>query len=132
MLKKILVIIIACIYLLSNSGAVINMHFCCGELVDWAVYCEAESCGGTESSSKAGFANSCCQDVHFFMLQNEGRLRSSTQQFSHALSFITAATIPPDFEPLVQSLEFQRAILYAHSPPLIGAEIFLQNRSFRL
>jgi hypothetical protein len=56
-MRKALTIILVSFYFLSASGAVVNMHFCCGHLVDWCWNGEAKKCAGAKTNKK------CCKDV---------------------------------------------------------------------
>jgi hypothetical protein len=50
--------LILCLYLSSNSYASLDMHLCCGMIVDWKLNGEAEKCEGFRKGKKK-----CCDDL---------------------------------------------------------------------
>ena len=110
----------------------INMHFCCGQLVDWAVNSEAQRCGEPATANKEGYSKNCCKEVHFFMLQDECRLASAKANFSFPQDYEAEQLFPHDFEPISQFFNHKKPGLQSHAPPLIALERYLVNGAFRL
>lgn len=81
-MRKIIVTIIALVYITTSTGAVIRMHYCMGELADWGLGPNNSNtcgnCGMQESDKKE---NGCCSDKHTFVKNNADQKFSETGLF---------------------------------------------------
>ena len=63
-MKKAVVAILACLYLLVSTGATIHTHYCMGKLVDWGLSTKStgkcSKCGMVKT--KADTDKGCCND----------------------------------------------------------------------
>jgi hypothetical protein len=69
-MKKIIVAILAILYMGTSTGATLHMHFCMGKLADWGLsHNDSKTCGkcGMEQSE---IANGCCKDEQKFVKNN--------------------------------------------------------------
>ncbi len=57
-MRKPVIILFVLLYFAGNSYAHVDMHFCCGQLVDWSLFGDAQDCGGKDCQKK-----NCCKDV---------------------------------------------------------------------
>ena len=63
-MKKLIVVILAFLYLATSTGATIHLHYCMGKLVEWGLNHDSKkkdkcnSCGMNNSADKKG----CCKD----------------------------------------------------------------------
>src|SRR5258706_13640871 len=78
-MKKILAIVVSCIYLAITSGLVLQIHYCMGRQIGSSVkFAEA----GTHACSKCGMQNAknkCCHDeVKFIKLQQDAHKQVTT------------------------------------------------------
>lgn len=92
-MKKIAVVILAFLYIITTTGANLNMHYCMGELADWGF--------GSDKSKTCGFCgmekgdendNGCCKDEQKFVKNDADQKFVDTS--SERIKVITAAQIP--------------------------------------
>ncbi len=61
--KKVIVAILAIVYMSTTSGATVHMHYCMGELLSWGLSAEkkekCDNCGMQKGTGK-----DCCKDEH--------------------------------------------------------------------
>jgi hypothetical protein len=131
-MKKILAIIVACMYLAITSGLVLQIHYCMGKEVGSSV---AFADAGTHACATCGMENAknkCCHDeVKFVKLQDVHKLVTADYQFT------PPAALPQTFnliDALLQPVP-DNAPVCNNSPP--GDEtgqpaIFLLHGVFRI
>jgi hypothetical protein len=138
-MKRILVSILAFLYLSTSMGATIHLHYCMGKLISWGLI-DHESkgcmtCGMyKEAGGMEGFlaSKNCCKDEHKeIKTDKDQKVTSAEYQFfkfspdATAVSFLTLPTIP------VSSITLENPT--THAPPLRGdIDLFLLNRNFRI
>ena len=79
-MKKLVVAIVALLYISTSTGAPLYMHYCMGKLADWGFGDNnSKTCGkcGMEKSEQK--ENGCCKDEHTF-LKNEVRPKNYGNQ----------------------------------------------------
>ena len=130
--KKIVSITLAATVLFTTTSYVVDMHFCCNELIDTSFLGNAKSCdviSKTENSKECSLEEeSCCQDKQFVKLGNN-QLKKSSQEleteefvFLHAFVF----TYINRFEDLQKnSIPF-----FCYVPPLIQKDIQVLHETF--
>ena len=67
-MKKLLIAIVALLYIGSSTGATVHLHYCMGKLADWGIgHDKSENCSqcGMEKTDKKD--NGCCKDEHKFI-----------------------------------------------------------------
>lgn len=91
-MKKIIVSILAFIYITTSTGATINMHFCMGRLADWDIGQNiSKKCSKCGSETKN---NGCCKDEHRFLKSQPDQKITETSFLSIK---IIAVALPPSF-----------------------------------
>ncbi len=87
-MKKILVAILAVLYLTSSAGATVHLHYCMGKLVDWGLWQThikiCPKCGMTQSHESA--ENGCCKDE-----QRQIKIEQDQKVTNTSFNFIQAA-----------------------------------------
>ncbi len=64
-MKKIIVAILAIIYMGTSTGATIHMHYCMGKLVSTDILpVKNDKCGTCGMKKTEGKSNGCCKDEH--------------------------------------------------------------------
>jgi len=133
-MKKVLVTILAIIYLGTSTGATIHMHYCMGELADWSLSSSkgSKKCGKCGMEKVANEDNGCCKDEQKF-LKNQ-----SDQKFT-GLNFETIQLIglalPVSF---IDSIDILASSIIegnpvSHAPPQnTGPAIYIRNCVFRI
>ena len=80
-MKKIIIAILAVLYISTSSGAVVRLHYCMGELADWGlVPNKSRTCGKCGMEKSEAKDSGCCKDEHKF-------LKNSSDQKIVKLSF---------------------------------------------
>jgi len=93
-MKKILVAILAMLYLSTSIGATINMHYCMGKLVEWGLWHskndKCSNCGMEKENDLSG--NGCCKDEYKqIKLDKDQKIVQSSIQLT---SFSSITLIP--------------------------------------
>jgi hypothetical protein len=124
--KRSLIAILAVFYLVISSGFTVNFHYCMGKLKT----VKLQAIAGKLCGCKAGENNKCCKSEYKLVkLQSEHK------------SVETSVMTPPAVEPcpLHHDLISPRAVAVSlqtpallPGPPLIGKDIYIANRVFRI
>ncbi|MBZ5858391.1 HYC_CC_PP family protein [Flavihumibacter profundi] len=129
-MRKFITAILAILYLATSTGAVINMHYCMGEMTDWDLSSKAskncQTCG-MEKSDKKG--NHCCKDEIKFVKNNTDQ--KSTEASFH-FAFTDAVAIPVSFIeiPTVPVSSLTVGNPNSHAPPQRSSiGIYILDRS---
>ena len=138
-MKRILVTILAFLYLSTSIGATIHLHYCMGKLVSWnLIDYESKSCTTCgmfkETGGREGYSamKNCCKDEHKeIKTDKDQKVTSAEFQFFKLSTDATAApmlTLPSVW---VSSITIENP--RANAPPLLNERpLFLLNRNFRI
>jgi hypothetical protein len=138
-MKKVLVTILAFLYLSSSMGATIHLHYCMGKLASWGLI-DHESkncmqCGMVKksaSSHSAELKTECCRDEHK-QIKTDKDQKLTPSEF---LKYNSLAKALLSAEPALQSAGcFSVCTEYpnTNAPPLIGnPPLFVLYGNFRL
>jgi hypothetical protein len=138
-MKKILVTILAFVYLSTSTGAILHLHYCMGKLVSWGLIDKdsknCATCGMPKKSSHKGCATTkmgCCEDKHMQLkTSNDQKLVQSESQDFKFLPEGPSGNFQtwPDFYMFSLNNDYPTA----NGPPQIsGQPVFLLNRNFRI
>jgi hypothetical protein len=128
-MKKILVSILAVIYLASSVGATVHLHYCMDKLINWSLLNSSgdkcEKCGMKKDGG-------CCKDENKFVKNNVDQkvAESAIQLIQMAALATPAALIYPSeqyFFCLIQEYPISNA-----PPRSNGVGIYILNSIFRL
>jgi hypothetical protein len=129
-MKKILVSIIAALYLLASTGTAVELHYCMGKVVDWSfAHISSASCDqcGMEKQEEG---NHCCKDEQKYVKSlDDQKSNAASQEFSPLSAAAPTSTfhLPPS--------TFQISYLShegsANAPP-DNQGLFLKHRSLLL
>jgi len=62
-MKKLFLLILAFVHITTSTGAVVNLHYCMGELDEWGLITrESKKCGKCGMEEVAGEDNGCCRN----------------------------------------------------------------------
>ncbi len=132
-MKKLIVAILAFLYIGTSTGATIHMHYCMGKLVNWSLWHDKDhnnQCGkcGMSKSNKA--ADGCCKDEHKLVkLEKDQLARENVVPFTP----VVAAVVPPVFAALQNVPLNAVTVAYpvSHAPPgYNGQYIYLLHCTF--
>jgi hypothetical protein len=77
-MKKLIVSILALVYLSSSTGTSVDIHYCMGKLVDWTFsHKEAKSCSKC-GMEKNGSNEGCCKDEQKFLKNTDDQKTASS------------------------------------------------------
>lgn len=130
-MKKILVTILALVYLTVSSGATVNLHYCMGNLMSWDLSAKSKSKCGSCGMEKTGHKG-CCHDEHK-QLKIEKDQKTTESSFKFLTINADAIVVPFIDLPVINLYSAVLDNPATHSPPLSGSvPIFLLNRNFRI
>ena len=130
-MKKLVVAILAILYLSTSTGATLHMHYCMDKLADWGLGQEdTKKCSrcGMEKGMKED--NGCCRDEHKF-LKNETD-QKTTQLIFQTIQLIAIA-LPSSFIEFsaenIPSVTEENPV--GHAPPRsAGVAVYIRNCVF--
>ena len=126
-MKKVVVSILAALYLCSTAGATVHLHYCMGELVNWSLAkSEGDKCGDCGMDKDGG----CCKDEHKFVKNNADQKTTYS-----SIQFIKVLAVASPVAVFALSEHYSSLILeypLRHAPPISGREIYLLNCVFRI
>ena len=130
--QKIGALTMALLVLFSTLSFTVNKHFCGTELVDRAVFSEANTCGmhdqATESSIQKDSEDICCQEEKVLVEgQTELKMSFDELQFEQQV-FLTSFAY--SFIDLFEGLPEQVNPLKDYSPPMLVPDIRLLDQIF--
>ena len=130
-MKRILVSILAIVYLAATAGATIHMHYCMGDLAGWSlVDSKKDECTYCGMEKKETANNGCCEDEH-----HKVRLEQDHNTTSVNIILAPVLAILPSPVYLPEALFFHCSVTeempLSNSPPLSRSiPAYLINRSF--
>jgi len=132
-MKKILVAILAVLYMGVSTGATLHLHYCMGQLVGWDLgHKESEDCGKCGMKKELSQNKGCCKDEHKqIKLDNDQKAVESAIQLMHC----SGAVLLPGYGVLPETHPVSIAVVNpaSNSPPRSSSvAIFLRNRVFRI
>ncbi|MES2374493.1 MAG: hypothetical protein V4557_18090 [Bacteroidota bacterium] len=128
-MKKLLVTILAVVYITVSSGATINMHYCMGKLMTVDMKQEEKGTCGSCGMEKVGHKGCCKDEQKKLQIEKDQKISESTFQF---LSVVSEISVPYYFS---YSDHSSLSISYpvSHAPPGVGTiPIFIRNCNFRI
>jgi hypothetical protein len=130
-MKKVLVTILAFIYLSVSSGATINMHYCMGKLMNWDLVNKQENKCGTCGMEKSGHKGCCKDEQKIIQIGKDQKISESNVHFLNAPSHAEIANYPD-----LSAIHFSSILTnspVAHAPPPLSAvSIYILNCNFRI
>jgi len=96
-MKKIIVAILAVLYLSTSMGTTIHLHYCMGKLVDWGLWqpnsSRCSKCGMAKSHKSSN--NGCCRDEHKQLkIEKDQKLSPGFSQINKVVTEIAPVAIP--------------------------------------
>jgi hypothetical protein len=129
-MKKIIVAILAILYMGTSTGATLHMHYCMGKLSDWGLnHNDSKTCRkcGMEQSEKA---NGCCKDEQKFIKNNADQKNVEVLfQINQAMSIALPVSffVMPSDNFLAETL----SIPVSHAPPRCAVvAVYIRNCVF--
>ncbi len=94
-MKKLFLVILAFVHITTSTGAVVNLHYCMGELDNWGLITrESKTCNKCGMEEVAGEDNGCCRN-ELKVIKNDTDQKATTI-FSQLLH-VFAQALPAPF-----------------------------------
>jgi len=117
-MKKAVVAILACIYLVVSTGATIHSHYCMGKLVEWGLSPksngECSKCGMVKTNADTG--KGCCNDKQQHVKLSADQKITASIEVMH----LSCVALPVQYPNLIAVHAFssaQRAYSFSNAPP---------------
>lgn len=130
-MKKIIVTIVALVYISTSTGAMLHMHYCMGKMVNWGLsHNTSKTCDGCGMKKSEEKDNGCCKDEYKFVKNDTDQKTAKTgfqliQVLNVALP-VSIIELPPNDFPSVTEVN---PINYA-SPRSSGVAVYIRNCIF--
>jgi hypothetical protein len=128
-MKKIVLLLLLCIYTASTFGIGIREFYCCGKLasIHFSFIQEAKE----KNAKGENDATNCCKTTHkFFKVKDSHKAANLLSGIS--IPFIYLEQITPVFQAQVFSTARITAANATHGPPGGALPLYLSNRVFRI
>jgi hypothetical protein len=132
-MKKLIVAIIALLYISTSTGAPLYLHYCMGKPAGWGFGDNnSKTCGGCGMEKTDEKDNGCCRDEHKF-LKNDSDQKTAGAGFQ--LIPLSAVALPVSFIE-IPAEDFSSVIEenpVTHAPPRSsGVAVHIRNCVFRI
>jgi hypothetical protein len=138
-MKKVLVFILAIIYLSTSMGATVHLHYCMGRLVSWGLVDHSgkscDFCGmqkkAASGKSAMGMKNCCHEESKQLKNDKDQKAGSEFFQVLKVTPAVAGLSQPAWMDAVVLSPVLSRPV--SHGPPLAASvPVFLRNCNFRI
>lgn len=133
-MKKILLILLAFVYLGMSQGPTVYLHYCMGELVQMGLEHPGESaaCEFCGMSKTTADKEACCQeDAKSVKIDNVQKIASSTYEFAQAPVLLPKSLLD-NFLNTTAEKGYQIALTDRETPPLQDVPVFIRNCTYRI
>jgi len=130
-MKKLIVAILAILYMGSTTGATIHMHYCMGKLVNKGLWHEKKAkCSlCKKQENKKACTKSCCKDQHkFIKFEKDQKAGETAFQFLHQAAFLNTYHNYAFTSPRLSKLAQQYPV--CNAPPLGKVHSYILNCTF--
>jgi hypothetical protein len=131
-MKKLLVIILASLYITGASGATVNLHYCMGQFAGWDLgHSEDNNCGSCGMDKKSGDTDNCCRDENKTIKLSD--VHKTAEQFVNLIQVATDAQQHfPNYHPEVIT-SADGLLPNSNAPPKrANRPVYLLVRSIRI
>jgi hypothetical protein len=131
-MKKLVVVILAFLYLTASTGATIHLHYCMGKFVEWSLQHDSKKkdrcskCGMKNSANKKG----CCKDEQkHIQIEKDQKGNAFQYNFDKRFDNLVSYSIVADFSPY--HISSVLGYITTHAPPFKEkAPVFIRNCVF--
>ncbi len=132
-MKKFITSILAVLYLVISSGAVLHTHYCMGELVKVdLLQSQAKQCDNCGMEKTVSEKSGCCKDQHkLIKLDKDQKANDASVQLSKLLAQVIPVSYSDNY--LIPFFSLTEENPTSNSPPLhSGTAIYKRNCVFRI
>ena len=129
-MKKIIITILAFLYISSTTGATVHFHYCMGELVQWGLWhSDTNKCGECGMEKNNAKPNSCCKDEYKLVKIEKDQKATAAIEMLQLIAYtapLSIIEIPVhDFFSVTEENPF------SHAPPRSsGIAVYIRNCIF--
>ena len=117
-MKKFIVAILSLLYLGTTSGATVHLHYCMGELVEWALVNNNDNtCDKCGMEKVKNDDNGCCKDESK-QVKIEDDQKVAVSDFKWFNQFATSPHVHPLFDEAEYSVTNKKTTTNSHAPPV--------------
>ena len=130
-MKKLVVAIVALLYISTSSGAVVHLHYCMGKLAGWGFKdSKSTACGGCGMDKAKEKDSGCCKDEHKF-LKNEADQKTTEAVFQLIQLLAVALPVSTIEVSSTDVLSVIEENPISHAPPRSnGVAVYIRNCIF--
>jgi len=138
-MKKVLVSILAIIYLSTSMGATVHLHYCMGRLVSWGLADRSgnscDFCGMRKMDASGacivGMKNCCHEESKQIRNDKDQKTGQAFFRVMKLMPVVADLALPAWVDPIVPSPVLSRPV--PHGPPSVAPiPVFLRNCNFRI
>jgi len=129
--RKIIVVILALVYISSSTGAMLHLHYCMGKIVDWDLgQKKSKICSGCGMKKDDRANNRCCKDEHKFIKNvTDQKITESGFQLIRLISEVFPTSFDEILHNNFSTLKEENPI--SHAPPRSsGVAVYVRNCVF--
>ena len=128
-MKKVSALLLVFLFLITNSGMAVTMHWCGGKLSSIHFFSEKHSCPCGKKAMKSG----CCKDKTTTFQLNDEQQKTQECSINHSkvkgFQLVLADTFPFFYQISFIAVDFYNS---KHPPGEVKHPLYLQHRTFRI
>jgi hypothetical protein len=130
-MKKLIVAIVALLYISTSTGAPLYLHYCMGNPAGWGFGDNnSKTCGGCGMEKSEEKDNGCCKDEHTF-LKNDSDQKVTTIGFQMIQLLAVVLPVSSIEMSITDFLSITEENPVNHAPPrTIGVAVYIRNCFF--
>lgn len=131
LMRKLLITILAIVYLVTSTGFTLKLHYCMGNLAKWGIGSKSsDRCGICGMVTTKGNDNGCCKDESKFVKNiADQKINETGVQFSAPETAILPVSCYEDYTLLNSANNTYNPIL--HQPPRYSSlALYIRNAAF--
>ena len=130
-MKKLILTILAIVYITTSTGAAIHLHYCMGKLADWGFgHNLSKACGKCGMKKSDEKDNGCCRDENKFIKNDTDQKKAD---IGFQLMQLTGVAITVGFIEITAHhfADVSAANPFSHAPPRTSSiAVYLRNCVF--
>lgn len=118
-MKKFIVAILSLLYLGTTSGATVHLHYCMGELVEWALVNDSDNaCDSCGMEKVKNDGNGCCKDESKQVKIDDDQ-KVAVSNVKWIKQFGSSPHVYPVFDQVECSGTDKKTTTNSHAPPVL-------------
>lgn len=130
-MKRPALIILGFIYLLASTGAMVNLHYCMGNLVEWTVVNSHSDTCGKCGMAKSDKPQGCCKDEEKFIKNTDDQKTAGQIVLAELIAGNFEGSVPQQEPVVFAGINLEYPVTNA-PPGRLCTPIFIRNSVFRI